>query len=241
MISLLLVGLFFASVAGAIVIRSLDHNDWRTASRAPAGLAPDPATTREAIVQVYAARAFNWRGVLGVHTWISTKREAATHYEVHQVMGWRARYGGDAVDSGPGIPDRYWYGSAPELLAELRGAHAEKAIEDISAAISAYPYRDHYRLWPGPNSNTFTAWVLRRTPELRADLPPTAIGKDYLGDTAWAHAPSNTGLQLSIYGLAGLILALDEGIEVNLLGLTFGIDPFAPALKLPALGRIGAR
>ena len=39
----------------------LGGRDWRTASREPAGLAPDPATTQEAVVQVYAARAVRWR------------------------------------------------------------------------------------------------------------------------------------------------------------------------------------
>ena len=33
---------------------------------------------------------------------------------------------------------------------------------------------------------------------------------------------------------------LDSAVEINLLGLTFGIDPFSPALKLPLIGRIGA-
>ena len=36
--------------------------DWRTASREPVGTAPDPATTPEAVIQVYAARAYGWRG-----------------------------------------------------------------------------------------------------------------------------------------------------------------------------------
>ena len=38
--------------------------DWRTASHEPVGLAPDPANTSEAIVQVYAARTRGWRGAL---------------------------------------------------------------------------------------------------------------------------------------------------------------------------------
>ena len=42
--------------------------DWRTADRSPTGIAPDPDTTREAVVQVYAARALNWRGIFAVHT-----------------------------------------------------------------------------------------------------------------------------------------------------------------------------
>ena len=36
-----------------ILAGELAAQDWRTASRAPAGLAPDPATTPEAVVQVY--------------------------------------------------------------------------------------------------------------------------------------------------------------------------------------------
>jgi hypothetical protein len=30
-----------------------------------------------------------------------------------------------------------------------------------------------------------------------------------------------------------------EGLELNLLGLTFGVNPFDPSLKLPLIGRLG--
>ena len=46
----------------------------------------------------------------------------------------------------------------------------------IETAITEYPYPNRYHVWPGPNSNTFVAFVLRKVPELRVDLPPTAIG-----------------------------------------------------------------
>ena len=26
--------------------------------------------------------------------------------------------------------------------------------------MSGYPHRERYRMWPGPNSNTFASWVL---------------------------------------------------------------------------------
>jgi len=65
--------------------------DWRTASHAPVGLAPDPANTTEAIVQVYAARAVGWRGVFGVHTWFAVKPAAANAYTVYEIIGWRLR------------------------------------------------------------------------------------------------------------------------------------------------------
>jgi hypothetical protein len=53
-------------------------------------------------------------------------------------------------------------------------------------------------------------------------------------------APSGTGIQLSLLGLAGVLVGWEEGVEVNLLGLTFGLDWNRPALKLPGLGRLGA-
>src|SRR3546814_356368 len=133
-------------------------------------------------------------------------------------------------------------GSAPpQILAELRGSAAAEAIPQIEAAVAAYPFATQYRTWPGPNSNTFTAWVARAVPALRLDLPPTAVGKDYLGPSQFlAQAPSGSGYQVSLFGLAGVLAAEEEGLEVNLLGMTFGIDPFDLALKVPGLGRLAA-
>jgi hypothetical protein len=50
----------------SIFVFLFGYADWRTASRESVGLAPDPATTREAVVQVYAARALSWRGYFAV-------------------------------------------------------------------------------------------------------------------------------------------------------------------------------
>lgn len=213
--------------------------DWRSASREPVGLAPDPATTREAVVQVYAARAVRWRGYFGVHTWIAVKPTAAARYTVYEVMGWRLRRAGTSISVSDRAPDARWYGTAPELVAEISGDGVDDVIGRIETAVAVYPYADTYRIWPGPNSNTFTAFVLRDVPELRADLPPTAIGKDYLGARVAAASPSGTGAQLNLFGLLGLMAAVEEGIEVNLLGLTFGLDPKQLAVKLPLAGSLG--
>ena len=214
--------------------------DWRTADRSSAGVAPSPADTSEAIASVWAARAFNWRGLLAVHTWIATKPENAPRYTVHQVVGWRGWGGGNVVVSTPDLPDRSWYGQPPRLVKELRGPEAERAIPKILEAVSAYPYTHHYRLWPGPNSNTFTAFVARRVPELGVELPGIAIGKDYLdGGRLFGAAPGGRGFQISLFGLVGVLVGVEEGIELNVLGLVFGIDPLGPAIKLPGIGRIG--
>jgi hypothetical protein len=214
--------------------------DWRTASREPVGIAPDPAITREAVVQIYAARAFGWRGAFGVHSWIAVKPTDAPAFTVYQVIGWRAYYGGTALVIDRRAPDARWFGAEPEILSDLRGPGVDAVINKIDAAARAYPYPTEYRIWPGPNSNTFVAHVARYVPELKLDLPPTAIGKDYLPNGApFAKSPSGTGFQLSLFGLLGLLGGVEEGFEVNILGLTFGVDPLDFAVKLPMIGRIG--
>ena len=213
--------------------------DWRTASQEPVGLAPDPADTTEAIVQVYAARTVGWRGVFGVHTWFAVKPAAAKAYTVYEIIGWRLRWSESALAVRERAPDARWFGAEPELVAERRGAGVDELIARIDRAARAYPWAGEYTMWPGPNSNTFTAWVARAVPELEVDLPPTAIGKDYTGAKLVGSAPSVRGVQRSLFGLAGLTASSVEGFEVNLLGLTFGLNPFEPALKLPLVGRLG--
>lgn len=235
--------LLVALVAGPLMVlggKDVMGKSWWEASRDSAGLAPIPAQTPEAVVQVYAARAFSWRGAFGVHTWISTKPSNARDYTVYHVVGWRARRGGSAVVIEKDLPDRLWYDAVPEILADLRGPGVDAVIAKIDRAARAYPYADTYTVWPGPNSNTFTAWVARRVPELRLDLPPTAIGKDWLGiDGFVAAAPSGTGYQLSLFGLAGVLVSAEEGVEVNLAGLNFGVDPMNMSLRLPGVGTVG--
>jgi hypothetical protein len=213
--------------------------DWRAASREPMGLAPNPATTPEPVVQVYAARTVRWRGYFGVHTWIAVKPRAATEFTVYEVNGWRLRRNGSAVMVTNRAPDSRWFGAAPELLAELRGEEAAPLIVRIERSAARYPYADSYRVWPGPNSNTFTAFVLRDVPELRVDLPATAIGKDYLGTALFATTPSGTGVQVSVFGVLGVLAGVEEGVEVNVLGLTFGVDPLQLSVKLPLAGSVG--
>jgi len=113
----------------------------------------------------------------------------------------------------------------------------DELIKRIDKAARAYPYANEYTVWPGPNSNTFTAWITRAVPELGVDLPATAIGKDYLGRSVFAAAPSGRGYQVSLGGLLGFAASGVEGLELNILGLNIGLGP--SGLKLPLVGRIG--
>lgn len=235
--------IFVLAVAGSAATawdRHQVHADWRTASREPTGIAPDPAKTREAVIQVYGARAYNWRGYFGIHTWFAVKPTDAHEFTIYEIIGWRAMRGGDAIAVSNRAPDSRWFGAEPSILADIRGEGVDALIGKLRTAVQSYPYREQYTIWPGPNSNTFTAHVARAVPELRLDLPSTAIGKDYIPDGGvFASAPSGTGYQFSLFGLLGVMAAAEEGFEVNVLGLTFGVDVKNPALKLPLAGRIG--
>jgi hypothetical protein len=228
-------------LVSACVFGRNDGVPWYEARRDATGLAPDPATTQEAVIQVYAARAVAWRGAFAVHTWIAVKPAGAARYQRYEVMGFGVGQGAPAVRIDRTGPDNYWFGARPEILLERRGgAEIDATIEKIRAAVASYPYPHEYRIWPGPNSNTFTAHVARAVPELGLDLPSTAIGKDFLSGGAFiGTAPSGTGYQLSIFGIAGILVAIEEGIELNLLGLNVGLDFKKPALKLPGIGRLG--
>jgi Protein of unknown function (DUF3750) len=210
---------------------------WYEARRDATGLAPDPATTSEAVIQVYAARAVAWRGIFAVHTWIVVKPTNAERYTRYEVMGFGVSQGAPAIRVDRTGPDNYWFGAEPTVILDRRGPGTDALVDEIRAAVARYPYPNEYRAWPGPNSNTFTAYVAREVPALGLALPANAIGKDFLpGGALFAAAPSNTGYQASLYGVLGLLVARDEGVELNLLGLNFGFAVTTPELKLPGIG-----
>ncbi len=234
---LLLLGPLGVLASGAL---DLDTH-WSAANRASSGQAPAPRDESAALVQVYGARTYSWRGAFGIHTWIATKRSGADRYRVYHVIGWNLRRGRSVVTvSEGGPPDFYWFNAHPQVLVDRRGAGVDALIDRVEAAVAAYPYPNEYRAWPGPNSNTFTAFVARRVPELALDLPSNAIGKDYLpnGDIV-GRTPSGTGWQVSILGLLGVALGVEEGLEFNLLGLSAGVDFNDLRLRLPGFGAVG--
>jgi hypothetical protein len=213
---------------------------WSRADRSSIGIAPDPARTPEAIIQVYAARTYGWRGIFAVHTWVALKPARAAQWERYEVIGFGVNRGIPAVRVSAGPPDTRWFGHDPWVLAESRGTTAEAAIPRLRAAAADYPYPRSYTAWPGPNSNTFTAYIARRVPELRLDLAATALGKNYPIDGLLSRTPSGTGWQFTLGGIFGLSAGLEDGLEFDLIGLCAGLDLKPPAIRLPGLGRIGA-
>ena len=226
----------FAALLLVAVGAQVAAQDWRTASREPVGLAPDPKLVTDAVVQVYGARTLGVKGLFGVHTWVAVKPSGAPVWTVYEVIGWRLRYSDSAVVVRTRDADGRWFGHEPELYADKRGAGVDELIKRIDKAAQDYPFAGEYSVWPGPNSNTFTAWIARAVPELEVDLPATAIGKDYLGASVVSTAPSGSGFQFSLGGLLGVSASVVDGVELNLLGLNFGVG--RSGVKLPMVGRI---
>jgi len=175
--------LIFVSAAvlvGLIFFNAVTSEDWRTASRESAGIAPDPLTTKEAVLHIYGANAWGWRGWFAIHTWIAAKRTGETAYTVYDVVGWRGRSGQPVMRIYKDVPDRYWYGEKPRVLKARMGKGVDELIHAVNKAAKAYPWKKTYKAFPGPNSNTFTAWIVKQVPELELNLPFSAIGSGYL-------------------------------------------------------------
>lgn len=168
-------------VCAGIILSGCDRSDWRTASREPAGIAPNPLNFKEAVIEFYAANAYSWRGWFAVHTWFAIKPQNAAEYTVYEVLGWRVDRGQPALyQYQTPTPDRYWYGARPEKVLSIKGDRAEQLIPKIEKMVSQYPWANEYTLFPGPNSNTFPAWIGKQVPELGLEMPFRAIGSGYV-------------------------------------------------------------
>lgn len=210
---------------------------WSQADWSSAGTLPPPAAEPQAVIHIMSARTGGLKGALSSHSWIVLKRAGAVSYDRYDKVGW-----GSPVRRNAYSADARWYSNPPQIVRTIRGDKAERLIPRIEDVIARYPYRHRggYRIWPGPNSNSFIAHILREVPELDAVLPPHAVGRDFLGeDRYWFASRKGDEYRLGWNGLIGISAGRLSGIEVNILGLVAGVDIRDPALKLPGFGRVG--
>jgi Protein of unknown function (DUF3750) len=212
------------------------HLDWRAADRSSAGLLPPAKERRHAVVRVFSARTVSWRSIVATHSWVVIKDKDAAVYQRFDYTAW-----GQPIWIDRFAPDGRWFGNIPEVIFACDGEDAERMIPRIRETVRHYRYSKvgDYRLWPGPNSNTFVAAIMSSVPEMKASLPATAIGKDFPYDGRWIGlTPSRTGIRITGAGYVGLTMAWVEGLEINILGAVVGVDFRRLGLKVPGLGRV---
>jgi hypothetical protein len=236
LVGILALFLFPLAVHAALYASKDRPGSFRDADWSSTGMLPEARADHDARLLVFTGRTGRWKGIFAVHSWVVLKPANATGWSRYDVVGW-----GQPVRANGWAPDARWFGDTPRVLVDLRGAEAAALIPKVQAAIAAYGYNNFgdYRMWPGPNSNTFTAAVLRAVPELAATLPPNAVGKDFRAYPYVGPTDSRTGIEASLWGLLGAKVGWVEGVELNVLGLVAGLDLRHPAVKLPGFGRIG--
>jgi len=117
-------------------------------------------------------------GAIAVHYWFVVYDDAgACHrWEVWQTKNAGGRSIGHVhCDLRP--PDAGVGGGPSRIAAEWIGSEAA-AIKAVLQNVSDYPHCERYLAWPGPNSNTFASWILRRA-GIPHRLGWMALGKRY--------------------------------------------------------------
>ncbi len=210
---------------------------WREANWSSAGVLPKAEDSRAAAIYIFSAATGGMKGAVASHSWIVTKADGDRPYNRYDKVGW-----GSPIRRNGYPADARWYSNPPQLVVSITGNRAAALIPKVEAAIQSYPYATPgaYRIWPGPNSNTFVAHVLRSVPELGAVLPPDAVGRDYLPEGRLFQIDADgRDMHATLYGLLGVSMGVRSGFEVHFMGLVAGLDIARPAVKIPAIGRLG--
>ncbi|MCP1198177.1 DUF3750 domain-containing protein [Notoacmeibacter sp. MSK16QG-6] len=235
---LIFVIVVFALPAGASLLHwqfSERPLSWRQADWGSSGLLPSASDDENAAIYILAARTGGLKGALAVHSWLVVKAAEGTRYDRYDKVGW-----GQPVRRNSYPADGRWYSNDPFVVTAIHGEAATRLLPEIDAAISSYPFRNSgdYRIWPGPNSNSFIAHILDEVPELQTALPPTAVGRDFRpGIIAFDMASDHRDIHITLGGLIGFAAGARYGLEIQFLGLVAGFDFARPAIKVPGWGR----
>lgn len=131
------------------------------------------------IVELRCA-ALPFIGAVADHYWFVATDEATGRTERWEV--WQSPNAGGVsfghVHRDLKHPDEGVGGGPTRIVSRWSGDAATKLAGVLEKCADEYPHRDHYFPWPGPNSNTFVAWVLRQA-GIDFDLSWKALGKDY--------------------------------------------------------------
>src|SRR5262249_7244747 len=153
-VGILALFIFPLAIHAALYAGKARPASFRDADWSSVGMLTPATAEHDARLLVFTGRTGRWKGIFSVHSWVVFKPAGATTWSRYDVVGW-----GQPVRSNGWAPDSRWFGNTPVVLVDVRGAQAEAAIPKVKAAIAGYGYGKYgdYRIWPGPNSNTFVA------------------------------------------------------------------------------------
>ena len=117
-------------------------------------------------------------GWLAAHYWFVIEERGERHrWEVWQSPDAGGRSVGH-LHCDLKAPEADVGGGPSRLEAEWRGDEARRIAAVLSRCATDYPYCTRYVAWPGPNSNTFVAWVLAQA-GIEHRLGRRALGRNY--------------------------------------------------------------
>ncbi len=208
-------------------------------------LAPQPSSIpeeEEYVVAVKSRRVGYRRLWWAHHYFIHVKTPESDRW---RTFAWRGG-GGDGDFRGREPPDDApWEDHFEHRLERVRlhAVYTGERAREIAAQLEKLDRtvrgkRGRYRVWPGPNSNTYVADMGRSVGGLAFDIDHNASGKDYTRYFQAGVSTTKIGVAVDTWPL-GVQLGLIEGIELHFFQGTLGVSFFPPALKLPFLQRLG--
>ncbi len=126
-----------------------------------------------------------------VHTWVvlESPELGTKRYEIHKFLNKKTGnyFYTNAQPPNEGmslfmIPRKFYSKKRfkSKCIFKLTGEQAKEVVENIESSITSYAYLNKYHLYPGPNSNTFTRWILDLNEATKnVKLPWNSFGKNY--------------------------------------------------------------
>lgn len=119
-------------------------------------------------------------GAIAAHYWFTVLHEGTGRCDRWEV--WQSKDAGGTsighLHCNLKAPDEGVGGGPATVDAEWRGAEALRIHSILEQTAKAYPHCHAYVPWPGPNSNTFVAWVLKEA-GINFTLHWKALGRAY--------------------------------------------------------------
>ena len=221
--------------AGALAYRG-GPTHWSDWDRNVTSQLPSAAEHPQARILVMSGRTRGWKGVVAVHSWIVVKGENEPNWRRYDVAGW-----GSPLRLNWWPPD-LWFGERGKAIVDITDARAQALIPRVDAAIRSYQYSNYgdYRIWPGPNSNTFVASVLRAIPETEVALPPNAIGRDFRPVALSRPAPTAAPASRPTSGACSASRSAgSKASRSTCSAWSLASTLRNPGVKVPAFGHIG--